>query len=271
MQGLKQLIRRRSNLRDSILASISTAQPDNFHHSLPSHHLARLTPKRFLDWPQFSNKEAIAKERARINDEMKRGYVADLAEIKQHGGKVSVANKVIIPAMMAMKFPDIQVSFPDGKIMKLPIRISDKAVDSDESSVPKASLVCLSFRGYSEKMIDSWSVPFAKTFSNSKDTHLYKVSFIDSWFLCLPPIKNFLMWTIKKPNHNENKDTLEAKMVYSFGDHYYFRKELNLENLLTGYVFLLDNFGRIRWQGFGMATEDEVSSLLSCTSLLLDS
>lgn len=112
-------------------------------------------------------------------------------------------------------------------------------------------------------MIDSWSVPFAKTFSNSKDVHLYKViicccsdfmhsliieceilitfcivyqvSLIDSWFLCLPPIKHFLLWTIKKPIQNENKDTLEGKMVYSFGDHYYFRKELNLENLLTGY------------------------------------
>ncbi|RRT58846.1 hypothetical protein B296_00004748 [Ensete ventricosum] len=36
------------------------------------------------------------------------------------------------------------------------------------------------------------------------------------------------------------------------------------------YIFLLDGLGRIRWQGFGHATEEELSWLLSCTSLLLD-
>ena len=129
----------------------------------------------------------------------------------------------------------------------------------------------------------------------------YQVSFIDSWLLCRLPIKRFLLWTMKKPNHQEGKDALQKQMVYSFGDHYYFRKELKILNLLTGYrnfcllvqfmisqmrlpfmkiavfnislhryIFLLDNFGRVRWQGFGVATKDELSSLISCTSLLLD-
>jgi ATPase complex subunit ATP10 len=66
--------------------------------------------------------------------------------------QVAVANKVIIPAMEAVKFPDIKVSFSDGTPMKLPIRISDNKDDSDKSSVPKASLVCLSFRASSQVM-----------------------------------------------------------------------------------------------------------------------
>lgn len=263
MQGLKPLIRRRFNVRDSIMASIHTTEPQNLHY--------RLTPKRsFIDLYQFGNKEAVAKERARLKDELSRGHFADLNEFKQHGGKIAVANKVIIPEMVAVKFPDIKVNFSDGKTMKLPIRISDYAVDSDKSSVPKASLVCLSFRAISQEMINSWTVPFAKAFSNSKDVNLYQVSFIDSWLLCRAPIKRLLLWSMKKSNHNENKDTLQGKMVYSFGDHYYFRKELKLVNLLTGYIFLLDDFGRVRWQGCGSATDDELSSLLSCTSLLLD-
>jgi hypothetical protein len=36
------------------------------------------------------------------------------------------------------------------------------------------------------------------------------------------------------------------------------------------YIFLLDKFGRIRWQGFGLAMQEELSSLLSCTTLLLE-
>lgn len=72
--------------------------------------------------------------------------------------QIAVANKVIIPAMAAVKFPDLEVSFSDGKTMKLPIRVSDLAVDSDKSSVPKASLVCLSFRASSQVMMDHGSV-----------------------------------------------------------------------------------------------------------------
>ena len=42
MQGLKPLVRRRFNVRDSIMASIHTTEPENLHY--------RLTPKRsFID------------------------------------------------------------------------------------------------------------------------------------------------------------------------------------------------------------------------------
>ncbi|XP_057457114.1 uncharacterized protein LOC130748044 isoform X2 [Lotus japonicus] len=201
---------------------------------------------------------------------MNRGYFADMAEFKQHGGKIAEANKVIIPAMEAVKFPDFEVCYSDGKTMKLPFRLCDNVVGSDKSSVPKATLVCLSFRASSQEMINSWSRPYAEAFSKSKDVHLYQVSFIDSWLLCRGPVKRFLLWTMKKPNHNESNDTLQRQTVYSFGDHYYFRKELKILNLLTGYIFLLDNFGRGRWKGSGLATEDELSSLFSSTSLLLD-
>nr|XP_007147926.1 hypothetical protein PHAVU_006G166300g [Phaseolus vulgaris]ESW19920.1 hypothetical protein PHAVU_006G166300g [Phaseolus vulgaris] len=172
MVGLKRLIRRRSSLRDYVVGSV--AEKDHRHCPLHSQHLARLTPKRFLDLHQFVNKKAIAEERARIGDEMKRGYFADMAEFKQHGGKIGLASKVIIPAMVAVKFPDFEVSFSDGKTVKLPIRVSDFAVDSDKSSVPKASLVCLSFRANSQEMINSWSVPFLEAFRKSKGVHLYQ-------------------------------------------------------------------------------------------------
>ncbi|KAL2341112.1 hypothetical protein Fmac_009052 [Flemingia macrophylla] len=263
MAGLKRMIQRRWSLRDYVAA-------EKAYSPSPPKHLARLTPKRFLDLHQFVNKEAVDKERARLADEMNRGYFADMAEFKKHGGKIAAANKVMIPAMVATKFPDFEVCFSDGKTMKLPIRVSDGAVGSNNLSVPKASLVCLSFRASSQEMINSWSIPFVEAFRKSKDTHLYQVSFIDSWLLCRLPIKRYLLWTMKKPNHHENNDTLHKQMVYSFGDHYYLRKELKILNLLTGYIFLLDNFGRVRWQGFGLATKDELSSLLSCTSLLLD-
>lgn len=49
--------------------------------------------------------------------------------------------------------------------------------------------------------------------------------------------------------------------MYAFGDAYEFRKVLGVPNLLSGYVFLLDRKGRVRWRASGMATEQELDSM----------
>ncbi|XP_042510635.1 uncharacterized protein LOC122086028 isoform X2 [Macadamia integrifolia] len=203
-------------------------------------------------------------------DEMNRGYFADISELKKHGGKIAMANKIIIPAISAAKFPTIEVNFSDGKSIKLPIVSEGNGVKANEMVVPAASLLCLSFRASSQAMIDSWTVPVLEAFRASSNLQIYEVSFIDSWLLSMSPIKRLLLRIMRKSNADEKNNALQRQFVYSFGDHYYFRKELKILNLLTGYIFLLDKFGRIRWQGFGLATKEELVSLLSCTSLLLE-
>ncbi|KAK4762484.1 hypothetical protein SAY86_008252 [Trapa natans] len=253
--------------------SILTNRLSNYGEELAPHQperSAQRTSKRFFDIYQFANKDAIEKERARIKDEMNRGYFADMSELKQHGGKIAMANKVIIPAMAAVKFPNLEVTRSDGRSFKLPISCKENTAIGGMPTIPKASLVCLSFRASSQAMVDSWSLPFSSAFNNPKDVHLYEVSFIDSWLLCRSPIKQILLRVLRKKTHDGGKDALERQILYSFGDHYYFRKELKVLNLLTGYIFLVDKFGRIRWQGFGLASKEEVSSLISCTSLLLE-
>ncbi|XP_059627075.1 uncharacterized protein LOC132269856 isoform X2 [Cornus florida] len=200
---------------------------------------------------------------------MNRGYFADMSELKQHSGKIAVANKILIPAMAAVKFPALEVNYSDGTGLKLPIASNGDDV-VDRSDVPQASLLCLSFRASSQSMVDSWSVPFLDAFGNSGKVQLYEVSLIDSWFLSLSLVKRLLLRMMRKSSPDGREGVLQRQIVYSFGDHYYFRKELKILNLLTGYIFLLDKFGRIRWQGFGLATQEELSSLLSCTSLLLE-
>ncbi|KAB2614887.1 hypothetical protein D8674_021475 [Pyrus ussuriensis x Pyrus communis] len=149
--------------------------------------------------------------------------------LKKYLTSIYVANKTIFPAMAAVKFPDLEVNYSDGKILKLPVRFN---------GIPKASLVCLSFRASSQGMINSWSAPFLHAFSGSRDVRLYEVSLIDSWFLCRSPIKKLLLRIMRKSKHHESTE-LKRQIVYSFGDHYYFRKELKMLNLLTGYESFL--------------------------------
>ncbi|KAJ0235994.1 ATPase complex subunit [Hirschfeldia incana] len=199
---------------------------------------------------------------------MNRGYFADMKEFKEHGGKIAAASKTLISAASAMKFPALAVTFSNGKSMTLPITSNSNEVNKECLDVPKVTLVCLSFRASSQEMISSWSKPFIESFGDRKDLQLFEVSFIDKWLLGLAPIRKLLLRVLAKPKNSENS-ALQRQIAYSFGDHYHFRKQMKVLNLLTGYILLVDKSGRIRWQGFGTATPEEVSQLLSCTSLLL--
>lgn len=227
----------------------------------------------FFDFFKKGDKEAAedakakAKAKARLSEEMSRGYFEDISEIRKNGGKIAVATKVIIPEVAAVKFPELPLESPGGGALRLPFVAPPPEYSSPEAAgavVPDASLVCLSFRASSQKMAESWSLPFLDAFGASGKVQVYEVSFIDSWLLSSSPMRRAFLKVTRKSNNPQRN------VVYAFGDHYDFRKELQIVNLLTGYIYLVDRLGRIRWQGFGTATQEELSSLTTCTSILLD-
>ncbi|TYH04371.1 hypothetical protein ES288_A08G000700v1 [Gossypium darwinii] len=156
---------------------------------------------------------------AKLADELNRGYFDDISELKQNGCKIALANKILIPGIAARKFPAVDVIYSDGRKSKLPIVFDASGIDASKLAVPEASLVCLSFRANSQAMVDSWSKPFYDAFY--------------SWLLCLNPIKRPLLRFMRKSSDGA-KDALQRRIVYSFGDHCYFRKELKILNLITG-------------------------------------
>lgn len=227
--------------------------------------------RSFLDFFKKGNTEAIdeakAKAKARLKDEMSRGYFEDISEIRKNAGKIATASKIIIPEVAALKFPDLALESPDAGALQLPLVAALPGEDHCEASttvVPDVSLVCLSFRASSQKMAESWSLPFLDAFGAGGRVQAYEVSFIDSWLLSSSPMRRACLKMMRKSSNPQRH------VVYAFGDNYDFRRKLQIQNLLTGYIYLVDRLGRIRWQGFGSATQEELSSLTACTSSLLD-
>ncbi|KAG4194202.1 hypothetical protein ERO13_A06G038884v2 [Gossypium hirsutum] len=97
-----------------------------------------------------------------------------MSELKQHSGKIALANKILIPGIVARKFLAVDVIYSDGRKSKLLIIFYASCVGASKLAVPEASLVCLSFRANSQ------------------------VSFINSWLLCLNPIKRLLLRFMRK-------------------------------------------------------------------------
>lgn len=61
-----------------------------------------------------------------------------------------MANKTLIPAMEAVKFPRLIVEFSDGRNLQLPLGSDTKDDNADSVPAPPACLVCLSFRANSQ-------------------------------------------------------------------------------------------------------------------------
>ncbi|CAG7876628.1 unnamed protein product, partial [Brassica rapa] len=80
-----------------------------------------------------------------LSYEMNRGYFADMKEFKEHD-----ANKTVIPAVSAAKFPELAVTLSSGKVLKLPVTSGSSEVNAESLVVPK-------------EMISSWSKPFLES------------------------------------------------------------------------------------------------------------
>lgn len=63
--------------------------------------------------------------------------------------------------------------------------------------------------------------------------------------------------------------TMDTQYLYYFGDLSALIDQLGMSNRLTGYVYLLDSRGRIRWHGSGAPTEDDITSLQAAADELL--
>lgn len=64
--------------------------------------------------------------------------------------QLATANKIIIPAVAAVKFPTLEVNYPDGSSCKLPITSQGNDANASTENIPKVSLLCLSFRASSQ-------------------------------------------------------------------------------------------------------------------------
>ncbi|KAH6558400.1 hypothetical protein KP509_1Z066300 [Ceratopteris richardii] len=214
------------------------------------------------------SKEAVEKERIRLGEELNRGYFDDFRDLKKHNGKLAKASQTLFPITSSVKFPELPVRTLNRERFTIPyLQLSHNETEDPVTGV-SVTMICLAFRGHGQGLASSWVQPFYDHFNGFKNIRIYEVFYIDQWLLSLPPVRYLLLHFMRRKAEINHHDGFK-RSVYAFGDSYDFRKALKITNILTGYAFLLDGRGRIRWQGFGQSTQDEIKWMISCTQRLL--
>ncbi|MCL4361700.1 mitochondrial ATPase complex subunit ATP10 [Candidatus Dependentiae bacterium] len=152
--------------------------------------------------------------------------------------------------LIEKKFPEITGTTLENKKITLPQDIKGKI-----------GIIVLSFKKKSQKSVDLWTNYILENYSKNKDVAYYEIPII-SWFYY--PISWFIDNSMKR---HLNKD-LHSHVLTSYGRVRKYIQELNIKNLNTSHVFVLDKQGKIAQVYEGEPTQAKLQNLRLQTNLL---
>lgn len=126
----------------------------------------------------------------------------------------------------------------------------------------QATLITVSFTSFSDPMVDSFRDPFLTKFSMNR-----RIGLLD-----LRPIPSRMKYAIWAPLSKFSSrrsipvDLQHNYFLYRGGQE--LRSGFGIPNLFGGYVFLVDQDARIRWNAAGFASDEELAQMHEFTCQL---
>jgi ATPase complex subunit ATP10 len=197
------------------------------------------------------------------------GYFWMLKDLSKSNEKPILSNFELIPEAKAKTFPRLsQLKSLTGQVVNLPEYLWRKNRTMDAHA--QCTIVAVSFRDFGYRLLSNWLDPFREAFaeSNKQDrVEVIRLNISEGWFHKYF-LKGFILGFTKNNTPAQEHD---QTFVY-FGSSQQleiFRDSLRMHNAMTGYVFLLDGLGRVRFAGCGPATDEEVERLVGMANELM--
>ena len=207
--------------------------------------------------------------------ELAHGYFWMLKDLKNTNQKPTLSNEQLIPVRDAQLFPTLKGlnTLDDSNTeVDLPLFFQEKAhQQQSRSGAGNITLVAIAFRDNGFKLMPTWTTPFEEAFQQKNDDSLassssssssrvqqFHVSITEGLFVY--PLRGIVRRIMK----NNTPISQQSKTLTYFGtkEVMEFRDVLRMHNIMTSYVFLLDDLGRVRFAGSGEASDDEVKRLI---------
>eukprot|EP00887_Chlorella_sp_A99_P006613 scaffold3.g6613.t1 len=267
-----------------------------------------LQQERGMKLLELFSKEKREERKRKLREEMDQGYFDDFRDFRDKQGKVFMAPEKLVPASHAPHFPQLEALLPDGTAVPFPPvaaaaascsssgdssssgggqssgsggssnrdahssgegsgRVAGGPASTSGLPSPRAGLVCVAFRAGAQPMIEQWASAFGHAFAGRCGAALYELSLVEGVVMRLPPFRQMLLREAGRGGGGHAG--MPTTYLFRFGGTGELRSVLQMTNRLTGYVFLLDSRGRLRWRGSGAPDARELQSLLRCTEELL--
>eukprot|EP00550_Attheya_septentrionalis_P004148 CAMPEP_0198300594 /NCGR_PEP_ID=MMETSP1449-20131203/48797_1 /TAXON_ID=420275 /ORGANISM="Attheya septentrionalis, Strain CCMP2084" /LENGTH=258 /DNA_ID=CAMNT_0044002469 /DNA_START=344 /DNA_END=1120 /DNA_ORIENTATION=+ len=190
------------------------------------------------------------------------GFFWMIKDLKDSKNKPILSNETAIPAQDAKLFPSLNdVSTLTGEKVDTPSFFTRNNRTKDATA--QCTLVAVSFKDFGFKLLPSWVVPFEKAFIPDSSPATIGRAEVIHLSITEGRLQSYLSGFITSGVRKNTPEEKHSRTLLYFGDKTEWRDTLRMHNTLTGYVFLLDGMGRVRWAGSGSATENELNTLTS--------
>ncbi|KAI9593140.1 ATPase assembly factor ATP10 [Syncephalis fuscata] len=196
--------------------------------------------------------EKHVERKSKLAKDMKKSYWEDLHDLRVKGEKRWEAKPALNNARRAIYLPNISGTTLTGQ-----------RIHSLNLVKGRVSLVSMCFAQFGERHVNSYIDPFVKEFgTNHKQAQLIEFN-IQENYLKIP-----LLWLSKPYIRRHLSTERHQNYIIHYGNIESIRERIGITNAYLGWVFLVDANQRIRWYAHGMATPQEIESLLRLTKEL---
>ena len=195
------------------------------------------------------------------------GYFWMFKDLELTKEKPILGNEGCIDENIAERFPSL--GGKNDARGELPITLTDEVVTMPDfgyrnnramDPTAQCTLVGLSYREFGNKMLPSWINPFKEALCGPASPRRHRVEVVQistQEGFALRMLKGMVKSGFRKAVPAEDHE----RTLLFFGSDQNFKDVLRCHNTCTGYVFLLDGIGRIRWAGSGKPTDKEMRTL----------
>lgn len=140
--------------------------------------------------------------------------------------------------------------FPEVKSISL----AGNEVSLPEDIKGKIALITIAFIEEGQPFIDSWAEPFLEKFYGKEGFSYYEVPMMN---IPQPAARQFIDDGMRAGIEQQ----MHPNVVTYYGELREYRKTLKMPNIGTGYAYLVDKNGIIRFRGEGKMTQEDWESL----------
>jgi ATP10 protein len=240
-----------SSVQTAALSHTSTLRNDN--------HMSRLREPAALAaaGPRFRKRSLNSMSTRPPNEASVGEQLRELQRANvERGGTASVDERVI-PASVALSFPDLRMTSLDGGIASI----------LEASSFRTVTLVLLAFRSFADQQLASWRAPFVAAFgedAESASTQIFDVSVNETF------AAQMLSGFVQRIQRGKVDSSLHSHTVALNAEAGKEMEEiLPSTNRLFGYALLIDGDGKVRFRAAGMATDQSRRVFMAAARELL--
>ena len=128
----------------------------------------------------------------------------------------------------------------------------------------QCTILGISFKEFGYQLVESWLGDVEQTYAANPRVEVARLTITEGTL-----IKSLLSGIMTRSLKNNTPVERQDRTLVHFGTEAYFKDFMRMHNTLTGYIYVLDGIGRVRWVGSGKASSEELDEIKRCVKNIL--